>query len=257
MSAQVVNPKNKKKSLWSKIFTYGFGVLIALLLGFQIIGTISAQNNFGVASFFGYQTLIVETNSMEPAIMTNEAIVIKKVDLATIKASSSYEELDGDVITFYRRDDGRIVTHRVVEILPQVDGSYIFRTLGDNLYADSCPGGYCDPMMSRDYVYGEDVLGVVVGKSAFFGAVVNFMTKPFVIAIVAVVPLFYVFISSIIDIVKNSKMKEEDFASDELDDFEALKQREKFKLLIEMEKEKLRTGLQSAKNSDKVGEHDE
>ncbi|MFA6617386.1 MAG: hypothetical protein WCS68_03350, partial [Bacilli bacterium] len=82
-------------------------------------------------------------------------------------------------------------------------------------------------------------------------------TKPFVIAIVAVVPLFYVFISSIIDIVKNSKMKEEDFASDELDDFEALKQREKFKLLIEMEKEKLRTELQSDKNSDKVGEHDE
>ena len=46
--------------------------------------------------------------------MTNEAIVIKKVDLATIKASSCCEVLDRDAITFYRRDDGRIVTHRVV-----------------------------------------------------------------------------------------------------------------------------------------------
>lgn len=257
MNVQVRNLKNKKKHHWSKIFTYVFGGLIALLLGFQIMGTISASSNFGVASFFGYQTLIVETDSMEPAIMINDAIVIKKVDLSTIKASSSYDAHDGNVITFYRREDGLIVTHRVVEVLPQEDGGFHFRTLGDNLQADTCPNNQCDPVLNRDYVYGEDVLGVVVGKSAFFGNIVNFMTKPLIVAIVAIVPLSYVFISSIIDIIKNSKMKEEDFTSEELESFEILKQQEKLKLLVAMEKEKLKMELAEKQNSVKVGDDDE
>ena len=239
-----------KKKLIGKIITYIFGGLIVLLLGFQILGSVTAQSNYGVPSFFGYQTLIVLTDSMEPAIKVDEAIIIKKTDPSKIKASTSIEAYDGDVITFFRRQDGLIVTHRVIEVLPQENGQYHFKTLGDNLNAETClaNGSPCDPLIHYDYVYDTDVLGVVVGKSKTFGNIVNFATNPFVIAGVAIVPLFYVFISSIADIVKHSKMGVEEFEDNdahnvEMSEFEVFKQQEKMKLLIEIEKEKLKAEL--------------
>lgn len=254
-----VTPLKKKKSLVGKIVTYVFGGLIALLLAFQILGTVTARSNYGVPSFFGYQTLIVLTDSMEPSLKVDEAIVIKKVDPASIRASTTLEAYDGDVITFYRRQDGLIVTHRVIEVLAQVDGTYHFKTLGDNLNAETCPVGGCNPDVHYDYVYDSDILGVVVGKSAGFGAIVNFTTNPFVIAVVAVIPLFYVFISSIADVVKHSKMEESEFEVGEIDEFEAIKQQEKLKLLIEIEKEKLRAELlkESVNDMEVEGSDDE
>lgn len=251
---QAVNTK-KKKSLIGKIITYVFGGLIVLMLGFQILGTVTAQSNYGVPSFFGYQTLIVLTNSMEPAYKVDEAIVVKKVDVRILIASTTPEEKNGDVITFYRRDDGLIVTHRIIEILPQEDGTLNFRTLGDNLNAETCPPSGCT-VDNADYVYGDDILGKVVGKSAAFGGVVRLTTNPFVIAGVAIIPLMYVFISSIADIVKHSKMNEEDFEDHEVDEFESIKQQEKLKLMIELEKEKLRKEIE-AEMKEKRGEENE
>lgn len=241
MEQKVITNKKKNKQL-GKIITSFFAAVIVVLLAFQIIGTITAQTNYGVASFFGYQTLVVRTDSMEPSYMVGEAIVVKKVELTTLKASTSPEAHDGDTITFYRRNDGLIITHRIIEIIPQEDGSLDFKTLGDNLNAETCGPSACT-IENADYVYGEDILGKVVGKSAFFGGLVNLTTNPFVIASVAVIPLMYVFITSIVDVIKHSKMKEEDFVDDDLDEFEAIKQQEKLKLLIELEKEKLRKEL--------------
>lgn len=239
---------NKKKRPVSKILTAILGGFIGLLLIFQIIGTISSQSNYGVPSFFGYQTLIVLTDSMEPSIKVDDAIVIKKVALSTIKPSTSIAAKDGDVITFYRRGDGLVVTHRVIEVIED-NGNYSFKALGDNLNAQTCPVGGCDPDVHYDYVDGKDVLGVMIGKSAFFGQVVNLATNPFVIASVVVIPLFYVFITSILDIVKHSKMKPEEFDAIDADDFEAIKRQEKLKLLIEFEKEKLRKEMLEQQSS--------
>ncbi len=257
MSNQTI-PNKKTKSKVGKLFTYIFGGIVFLLLAFQIMGTVTARSNYGVPSFFGYQTLIVLTDSMEPAYKVDEAIVVKKVQPASLKASTSIDAQDGDVITFYRQADGLIVTHRIIDILPQEDGTYHFKTLGDNLNAQTCPIDGCDPDIHYDYVTQTDILGVVIGKSALFGRVVNVTTNPFVIASVAVIPLFYVFISSVADIVKHSKMKAEDFEDDEIDEFEFIKQQEKMKLLIEIEKQKLREELRQQKEiTQKEGDEDE
>ena len=232
----------KKKSLLGRIFTIVIGTIVGLLLIMQIAGSISAQNNFGVQRFGDYQILVVITDSMEPSIKVGEGVFVKRTPLNEIKASTTIEAKDGDVLTFFRESDGVIVTHRVIEILPQGDGSYDFKTLGDNLNAQTCPAGGCDPEINYDYVEGENVLGKVVGQSYAFGQVFKVTSNPIAIAVVAVVPLLYVFISSVIDVIKHSKMKEESFETadySQLDEFEALKQREKLRLLIEIEKEKL------------------
>lgn len=258
--AEVKIKGTKKKKLIGKIVTYFFGGLIAVFLGLQIIGSITAKNNHGVPSFFGNQTLVVLTDSMEPAIKVDDAIFIKKIDPKLIKASSSFEAHDGDVITFYRRTDGLIITHRVVEILLQEDGSYRFITLGDNLNAQTCPVGGCNPEVNYDYVYAEDILGVVIGHSQTIGQIIKFTSSPFVIAGVAVVPLLYVFISSIADIVKHSKMNAEEFENDDIDEFEVLKHQEKLKILVEMEKDRIKEELRNEladNDKEKAGDQDE
>jgi hypothetical protein len=173
--------------------------------------------------------------------------------LEEIKASSSIEAKDGDVLTFYRSYDNVIVTHRVIEILPQSDGSIDFKTLGDNLNAQTCPSGGCDPETNYDYVEGQYVLGKVVAQSYAFGQFFKITSNPFAIAIVAVIPLLYIFVSSVVDVVKNAKLKEDTVEGGELTEFEALKQREKLRLMIEMEKEQLRK--EQEQKSDAKGEN--
>ena len=253
MEKEVQNNKKTKKTLISRLITYIFGGFIALLLIFQISGSISAQSNYGVPSFFGYQTLIVLTDSMEPEVKVDDAIIVKKVDLSTIMASTTIEAKDGDVITFFRRADGLVVTHRVIDVTFE-NNQYYFKALGDNLNAQTCPTGGCNPDIHYDIVEGRDVLGVMVGKSPFFGQVVSVSTNPLVIAGVAIIPLFYVFISSVADIVKHSKMKPGEFEPETISDFEEIKRQEKLKLLIELEKEKLRAELLAEQN--KVTEDD-
>ena len=235
VASQEAKTIKKKKSLIGRIFTIFFGVLIAILLIVQISGTISASSNYGVQRFGDYQVLVVVTDSMEPSIKVGEGIFVKKTPLNEIQ--------DGDIITFYKPNApirNMIITHRVVEIRPQEDGSFDFITLGDNLNAQTCPVEGCDPEFHTDYVKGEYVLGVVVGQSYAFGQFFKITSNPIAIAAVAIVPLLYVFISSVIDVIKHSSMKEEAVDLDEIDEFEALKQREKLRILIEMEKDKLR-----------------
>lgn len=242
MSQETKIPK-KKKSLIGRILTIVFGVLIGLLLIVQISGTISASNNYGVQRFGDYQVLVVVTDSMEPSIKVGEGIFVKKTPLNEIKASTTIEAQDGDVITFYKPNApirNMIITHRVIEVRPQEDGSFDFITIGDNLNAQTCPVGGCNPEINTDYVKGEYVLGVVVGQSYAFGQFFRITSHPIAIAAVAVVPLLYVFISSVIDVIKHSRMKEETINFDEIDEFEILKQREKLRILVEMEKDKLR-----------------
>ncbi|MFA5421660.1 MAG: signal peptidase I [Bacilli bacterium] len=233
-------PIKKKKSILGKIFTIVVGAFVGLLLIMQITGAITAQSNYGVQRFGDYQILVVLTDSMEPSLKVGEGIVVKKTPLNEIKASTTIEAQDGDILTFFRTDDNVIVTHRVIEILPQGDGTFDFKTLGDNLNAQTCPVGGCDPVLNADYVEGQYVLGKVVGQSVAFGQFFRIVANPIAIAVVAVVPLLYVFISSVFDVIKQSKMKDEAVTDEDIDEFEVIKQQEKLRLLIEMEKERLR-----------------
>jgi len=232
--------KPKKSSLISKILTAFLSVFVFLLLAVEVIGFISARSNYGVSSIFGYQTMIVLTDSMAPALPVGDGIVVQKVDYSTLVASTTIESQDGDIITFYRANDAVIVTHRIIEIIENEDGSRIFRCLGDNLHAENCPTSGCT-VANSDYIEEKYVLGKVINVSPTIGTLHSFFTSPWVTFGLVLVPLGLIFLSSLKDFIKVAKGKEETVGSDDFsgDDFEKIKEKQKLELLKEMEKEKM------------------
>lgn len=78
----------KKKSKGRKIFEWSmtifFGLLFVLFMIFQLNGLIHKDENYGQSISFGYGNFIVQTDSMEPELMTSAAIITHKDDLDDI-----------------------------------------------------------------------------------------------------------------------------------------------------------------------------
>jgi hypothetical protein len=84
--------KPAKKSLLSKIISIFFGSLIVVMLAFEGYGLISARSNYGVPNFFGYQFLVIQTDSMDTGPDTfpvNMGIIVQKVAPETLVASTN------------------------------------------------------------------------------------------------------------------------------------------------------------------------
>lgn len=71
--------------------------------------------------FFGYKNFIIVSGSMEPTIMTGDAIFVKEVPEDQIHTN--------DIISFSQ--SGTIITHRIIEINTE-NGIKKYRTKGDN-----------------------------------------------------------------------------------------------------------------------------
>ena len=119
----------KLKTIWNLFTTLLIAaavVLALLLVGGRLVG------------LQGYSVL---SGSMEPACPTGSMIYVQAADPGELAV--------GDVITF-RLAEGTVVTHRIVEVLPGVDGPS-YRTKGDaNEVEDPTP------------VPAENVIGRVV-----------------------------------------------------------------------------------------------
>ena len=109
---------------------------------------------------FGLQVYTVLSGSMEPAYHVGALLYDKKVDPAQLRP--------GDVITFML-DEETIVTHRIVEVVPdEEDPSVIrFRTKGD---ANAAEDG--------SLVHYKNVLGTPVFAIPKLGYFANFVQQP-------------------------------------------------------------------------------
>ena len=109
---------------------------------------------------FGLQVYTVLSGSMEPAYHVGALLYDKKVDPAELRP--------GDVITFML-DEETIVTHRIVEVVPdEEDPSVIrFRTKGD---ANAAEDG--------SLVHYKNVLGTPVFTIPKLGYFANFVQQP-------------------------------------------------------------------------------
>ena len=116
---------------------------------------------FGSASLpalLGYNTMVVTSGSMEPAIRVGDAVILKP---------SSPEEIRiGDVITFKPFGSPGLVTHRVVAT-SEIEGSRYFQTQGD---ANATP----DP----DLTSAKAVFGKVALTLPKMGFLLHFAATP-------------------------------------------------------------------------------
>jgi len=75
--------------------------------------------------------LAVASGSMEPVLYAGDLILIEGIDnAADIHVDTKDAEQPGDIIVFYRYDE--LIVHRAVEKTLSSDGTYSFKTWGDN-----------------------------------------------------------------------------------------------------------------------------
>lgn len=231
----------KKKSVISRVISGILGALVILMIGLEGYGLFSARSNYGVPNFFGYQFLVIQTDSMDRGPNTypvDMGIVVKKVAPETLVASTDFYNYDGDVITFYRRLDRRVVTHRIIDIETNANG-LVFVCLGDNLNAQTCPDGGCT-LSNVDRIPEADVLGKVIDKSPALGTAYNFLSNPVTMLLVVLLPLAVLVVLSALDFIKAVKTKEQPVTATPLlskEDIEAIKREAREALLNKQKQE--------------------
>ena len=236
----------KKKSLARRIIEY---TLLAIFGGFAIFviagniqGEIKKSENYGQSIRFGIGSFIVLTDSMEPEIGQDSAIITYKTDVNEVYDSfMAGATLD---ITFANVDSGlvyepeicdkwvnedpnivpqevvsnRVMTHRLIEMKfyenrQYGSGRYVFVTAGINTHTIDEETGEEITNYSRMGQYQvfteKEYLGVVKISNQFLGKVFNFIISPVGLIIVLLVPAAYLIIVSSIDIYKAMKQAEE------------------------------------------------
>lgn len=105
----------------------------------------------------GWQIDTVLSGSMSPVLKVGDAVVTKPVDPNAITV--------GDIITYRSPVDGKLVTHRVVEV--EKHSAPIFRTKGD---ANSSADSYLVP--------AQNIVGKVSFHIPLLGYVAQFIKTP-------------------------------------------------------------------------------
>ena len=141
-------------------------LILAVLLCMYVV--IQVLSN-GYANIGGFMMFRVVTGSMEPTIPTGALMVTREVPITSIRLN--------DIVCFRTQEAaiwGKIVTHRVVEILRSADGAVLLRTQGDaNLVADGYlvdQGNFVGKVIWHT---GDD--SIVAGIFSFFTNKVGFL----------------------------------------------------------------------------------
>lgn len=135
-----------------------FGILIIIIFG-KIKMIFSHDDNFEI---FGYYLFNVDTGSMEPTIMHNDIIVVKK--------DADFSE--NDIVTF--KKDKSYITHRVVRIR------------GNNVVTKGDANNTEDVAIKK-----EDVIGKVSKILPGFGIWQKIFTTPKIIVIVFITLMLF------------------------------------------------------------------
>jgi len=121
----------------------------------MIVGVVLAVLIFWYGLTFVLRTenpiLAVASGSMEPVLYKGDLIVIEGIEnAADIHAATKDADQLGDIIVFHRYDE--LIVHRAVEKILNNDGTYSFKTWGDNngwpdggtVHEDNIVGRYLD-----------------------------------------------------------------------------------------------------------------
>lgn len=142
-----------------------FLVTIALILSVLLCVYVTVQVlSNGYVNVGGFMMFRVVTGSMEPTIPVGSLLITRQADIFDIHID--------DIVCFRTQEAdiwGKIVTHRVTDVISMADGSRLLETKGDaNLIAD----GY--------YVSADNLVGKVVwytGDDSAVASIFSFFTN--------------------------------------------------------------------------------
>lgn len=171
--------------------------IIICFLGIYLTSIITSASNHGVPKIFGYQFLVVQTDSMEPTLPVSDFVLVKDVEPETLRAKEVDEQgniiYEGDIVTFINSQN-LIVTHRLLDIEINEQGKYIFEAFGDNMSSSQCNGD-CSTY-PHDYFTEDKLLGKVVFDSLPLGQFYSFIRHPLgIISVILVIGTIFVCIT--------------------------------------------------------------
>lgn len=171
----------KKLYITKKILSVIIYLIIIPVIAINfIILTKSYISPNAIPSIFGIKTFVIVSKSMEPTIMTGDAIFSIEPKKENIKIN--------DVISFHDKQD--INTHRIINILSE-NGVTKYITKGDN-----------NKNPDKDKVTFDKIEGVYQFKLAGFGKIANIIKGK---ATLVILLIFLILIS--LDQVKVSRKK--------------------------------------------------
>ena len=153
----------KKKIDLSKISNIVVPILF-IILSLNIMTTKSDK----LFEIIGYRSYTVLSGSMEPKFYPGDIVITKHKNKTDIKIN--------DIVT-YRDNDGVIITHRIIEEIPE---GYI--TKGDNNNVEDV-----------DILTKENIIGEVKFSIPKIGYVMNFLSNPMVIAAEMIILAVFIF----------------------------------------------------------------
>jgi signal peptidase len=169
LGIEYVKKEVKKRKLLTVFGNLAFyGMLIIVVLG---VAFFSGGPQGEPRSLFGYTPMTVLTGSMQREIPQGAFIIAKEVDPSTIQI--------GHDIT-YIEENGRITTHRVVDIIENHGGSQhrAFQTQGlENAAPD------------EELVIDHNLIGKVIFMNHLMGQIIQFVQE-FIVFIVLFIVLF-------------------------------------------------------------------
>ena len=116
-----INKRIKRKKIY-RFFTYPIIIFIISCCLSVVAQKLIHNKNY--VELFGYKAFTIASGSMEPTLNIGDVIVVKGINEADIK--------EQDIITF-QEGEGNVynVTHRIVEIIKNENGTFSYQTKGD------------------------------------------------------------------------------------------------------------------------------
>lgn len=226
-------PAKRKKPLAVRIVgwvLYGlFGAFFVFVISANISGEVHKSENWNQSIRFGYGSFIVMTDSMEPDIGVDSAIITHKdnlhslyqryqndkiIDVTFANVNNSADNFVCDHENYVNQPgvriwENRVMTHRLMEFhyreeIPYGEGQFVFVTSGIN------NEGYQSKINQHQVFTEKEYLGTVCVVNPVLGKMFQFIVSPIGLLVLLLVPAAYLIITSTIDIFKAMKMSEEE-----------------------------------------------
>ena len=169
------------------------GVLIVIAASLLIIRMMG-----DTPRIFGYTLYYIVSPSMEPTLEVGDIILSKEVkDPSTLEI--------GDVVTYQGKEGsfaGKLVTHQIVEINENEDGTLVFRTKGTK------EGAVIDPAITADQIDS-----IMIFEVPLLGKIMQVLNTQAGFFFLLVIPLTVCLVIEIMNFVKI--LKNDDVGGDE------------------------------------------
>ncbi|MCM3717674.1 signal peptidase I [Fictibacillus phosphorivorans] len=168
-----------------KILTSIMMFVMVVSIGFLLYTSYQASKNPDqIPSIFGYKPLTVLSNSMQPAFTAGDLVLVKEKPASEIAVN--------DVITF-KKSDRKLITHRVIGKMKNG-----FVTKGDS-----------NNVKDSEIVAAENVIGTHVFTIPKAGYVSKFVSSPWGITLLILIPLLSYLLLEIYDLLSRVLSRKE------------------------------------------------